>query len=186
MSAAWRVHSSKRLLKDCWIDLRADDCETPSGHRLNPYYVLGYPDWVHIVALTPERRLVLVRQYRHAGGSEFLELPGGTVDVADRSPMVTAARELEEETGYVGMRPKLVSSLYANPALQTNRVHVYLVDGAEPSGQLKRDGGEDGMTVHLMPIPQVVAGLRDGVIGQSLHVASLLLGLMAAGDLHLG
>jgi 8-oxo-dGTP pyrophosphatase MutT (NUDIX family) len=184
MSIPWRVRSSKTLLKDRWIDVRADDCETASGHRLNPYYVLGYPDWVHVVAVTPDRQLVLVRQYRHAAGSDFLEIPGGTMDPQDLDPATTASRELEEETGYVGSRVRLISSLFANPALQTNRVHVCLVDDSRPLGRPNRDAGEDGMTIHLMPIPQVVAGLHEGLIGQSLHVASLLLGLMAGG--HLG
>ncbi|MEZ2410686.1 NUDIX hydrolase [Bosea sp. RCC_152_1] len=174
------------MLKDRWIDVRADDCETASGHRLNPYYVLGYPDWVHVVAITPDRQLILVRQYRHAAGSDFLEVPGGVMEPADSDPTMTGVRELEEETGYIGSRARLISSLHANPAIQTNRVHICLVDDAKPHGRPSRDAGEDGMTVHLMPIPQVVAGLRGGLIGQSLHVASLLIGLMAAGLLDPG
>jgi 8-oxo-dGTP pyrophosphatase MutT (NUDIX family) len=186
MISPWRVRSSKTLVKDRWIDLRADDCETSAGDRLSPYYVLRYPDWVHVVALTPEGQLVLVRQYRHAAAADFLELPGGVMDPADADPAATAMRELEEESGYVGAGARLVSSLYANPALQTNRVHVCLVTEARPTGRQQRDAGEDGMTVHLLPVEEVLAGLQGGLIGQSLHVASLLLGLMAAGLVPVG
>ena len=180
MIAPWRVRSSKTLVKDRWIDLRADDCETPSGHRLNPYYVLGYPDWVHVVALTDAQDLILVRQYRHAAGTSFLEIPGGVMDEADPDPTATALRELREETGHSG-EARLISSLHANPAIQTNRVHVCLVTGAHQVGAPQHDDGEDGMTVHRMPVDEVPAGLPGGLIGQSLHVASLMLGLMAAG-----
>ena len=59
----WRVIRSETLLKDRWIDLRADDCVTSAGIKISPYYVLCYPDWVHVVALTypyGDDRLVLM------------------------------------------------------------------------------------------------------------------------------
>ena len=88
MDTPWRTLSSTSVVRDRWIDVRADRCVTPSGVEISPYYVLRYPDWVHVVALTPERGLVLVRQYRHGAGQWFLELPAGGLDGRDASPAV--------------------------------------------------------------------------------------------------
>jgi 8-oxo-dGTP pyrophosphatase MutT (NUDIX family) len=181
----WRVVQSRSLLKDRWIDVRADNCITPAGTDISPYYVLAYPDWVHVVAMTPERSLVLVRQYRHAAGEVFLELPGGMLDAADTSPEQAARRELEEETGYIAQNWQLISSLYPNPATHTNRVHVYLATGATRDRVQSLDEGEEGLEVLTLPVQQVVDGLRGGLLGQSTHVSAVVLALAVAGLLKL-
>src|ERR1700730_5135163 len=126
MTLKWRTVRSRSILRDRWIDLREDQCVTPSGVDIGPYYVLSYPDWVHIVAITPADDLVLVRQYRHAAGAVLLELPAGTVDPSDTSTEHAARRDFAEEPGYSATSWKLVSSLYPNPATHTNLLHVYL------------------------------------------------------------
>ena len=142
MEPKWRTLSSETLLKDRWIDVRADKCQTPSGVEISPYYVLSYPDWVHIVALTPERGLILVRQYRHAAGETVLELPGGGVEPADGGLEQAARRELAEETGYTSDRWLKVSSLFPNPATHSNRVHTFLAVDAVAGCERQLDAGE--------------------------------------------
>lgn len=184
MEQNWTVRHSERLLKDRWIDLRADTCETPSGREISPYYVLGYADWVNIVAITTSEEVVLVRQYRHAVASWVTELPGGVADPEDPSLAEAAARELLEETGYrVREQPAPVCSLYANPATNTNRVHTFLARGVTFERAPALEAGEEGMSVHLVPVAEVIARLRSGEILQSMHVAALSLALMATGHL---
>ena len=181
----WRVIQSNSVLKDRWINLRADDCITPAGKDIRPYYVLTYPDWVHVVAVTPERCLILVRQYRHAAGKMILELPGGMLDPQDTDTEQAARRELEEETGYTAQNWELISSLYPNPATHTNRLHVYLAIDATCDRLQKLDEGEEGLQIHILPIQDVVDGLRTGLLGQWIHVSAVLLALAAAGLLKL-
>jgi 8-oxo-dGTP pyrophosphatase MutT (NUDIX family) len=183
MDDAWKVLESRTILQDRWLNLRADDCLTPDGVRISPYYVMSYPDWVNIVAITPDDRLLLVRQYRHAAGRFFLEIPGGGLDAQDVDSEKAARRELEEETGYIAQDWQLISSLYPNPASHTNRLHTYLATGAERRHQQRLDAGEEGLTVHALPIPEVLDGLQAGLIGQALHVSSILLALRVAGRL---
>ena len=57
-------------------------------------------DWVVIVAETPEKELVMIRQFRHGSGRIELEVPGGCIDRADSDPLEAAQRELLEETGF--------------------------------------------------------------------------------------
>jgi 8-oxo-dGTP pyrophosphatase MutT (NUDIX family) len=181
----WKTLASKTLVKDQWIDLRADTCITPRGTEIAPYYVLDYPDWVHIVAITKADDLVLVQQYRHAAGIVCLELPGGMMEAGEHDPKIAAMRELEEDTGYRSADIKLVSSLYPNPAIQSNRLHTFLALGVEGSGTRRLDTGEEGLTVHTRPVREVISQLTSGVLPQSLHVASLLLALSVSGHLSL-
>ncbi|RDJ20998.1 NUDIX hydrolase [Bosea caraganae] len=186
MSAAWQVTSSQTLLKDRWIDLRADRCVTAAGTVIEPYYVLGYPDWVHVVALTDADELVLVRQYRHGAGAMVLELPGGCADAADADMEAAARRELLEETGFGAAEVRHVTTLFPNPATQSNRLHIMLATGLRREAAQSLDPGEDGLTIELLPLAEVLAGLQNGLIGQAMHVAGLLLGLAKAGRLKLG
>jgi 8-oxo-dGTP pyrophosphatase MutT (NUDIX family) len=179
----WHVSGSRTLLRDRWIDVRADDCITSAGAKISPYYVLTYPDWVHVVAITRAGSLVLIRQYRHAVSEFLLELPGGAVDAEDPNLEQAARRELEEETGFAAQRWEAVTSLYPNPATHTNRVHFFLALDCECTHPQKLEAGEGGLTVELVEIPLVLAGLRSGMLGQATHVAGVLLGLAAAGRL---
>jgi 8-oxo-dGTP pyrophosphatase MutT (NUDIX family) len=170
----WTVLQSRSLIKDRWVDLRTETCETATGRVVEPYYVLTYPDWVVVVAITPERKMVLVRQYRHGVGKVLLEAPAGAMEESDGQPETAARRELLEETGYACERMELVSSLYANPSTQTNRVHAFLARDARLVREQALDPAEEGLTVELVDVDTVLAGLQDGLIGQSMHVAAIL------------
>ena len=181
MVKPWHTTATHRVHSDRWINLRADTCQTPGGTEIAPYYVLTYPDWVHVVALTSAGDVVLVEQYRHGAGVVCLELPGGVVDAADLDPVAAARRELREETGFAGADWQHVSSLYANPAIQTNRIHTVLARGCTRVGDPTLEDGEEGMAVSVRPVAEIRAGLRSGLLGQSMQVAALLLALDAAG-----
>lgn len=183
-ASPWRVTSSRTLLRDRWIDLRVDSLLTGTGTVIEPWYVLTYPDWAVVVALTPEDELVLVRQWRHGAQRWSLELPGGVVDEADADPLAAARRELREETGFVAEAWRHVSASHTNPAIQTNRLHVTLATGAVRRGDATPDPGE-ALEVVLLPVPRVLEGLAGGLIGQSMHVGAVLLGLAAAGRISL-
>ncbi|MDR4306071.1 NUDIX hydrolase [Chelatococcus sambhunathii] len=183
MTRHWTTVSSRTVLSDRWIDVRADSCRTASGVPVEPYYVLSYPDWVHVVALTAEDEIVLVRQYRHAVAETVLEVPGGAVDASDADLAQAARRELVEETGFDADEFQAVSTLYPNPAIQTNRVHVFLARNARRCGEQRLDLGEEGMEALTIPVGDVVGRLADGLLGQSMHAAAVTMALMAAGRL---
>lgn len=185
MNQKWRTTRSETVLKDRWIDVRADHCVTPGGIDISPYYVLSYPEWVHVVAITPDDHVVLVCQYRHAAGVVTRELPGGALDAADTQTEQAARRELEEETGFTAPHWELITSLRPNPATHTNRVHFYLARDAVRTREQSLDPGEDGLTVELLPVQTVLDGLRSGLIDHGTHASGLLLGLVTAGRLNL-
>ena len=97
----WKVLESEYLIRRPWLTARRDRAELPDGRINNEYYVLEYPDWVNIIAVTEDGDIVLERQYRHGLGNTCYELPCGVIEKGE-TPLEAAKRELLEETGYAG------------------------------------------------------------------------------------
>jgi ADP-ribose pyrophosphatase len=89
-----------------------------------PFYSLKLSDYVSIVAETPDREIVLVKQYRAAVDKITTELPCGTVDPGE-TPEVTALRELQEETGYTTDKLELTGVLAPDTGRLGNRMWCY-------------------------------------------------------------
>ncbi len=178
----WTVESSDVLLADRWIHLTRERVVTERGAVLDPYYVLSYPDWAVTVAITADDRIVLVRQYRHGNASQSLELPGGCVDESDATPLDAALRELREETGFGGGRAEYIGSMAANPALQTNRLHVAVLLGAEKLAEPHLEHGEE-LSVDYLSVEEAVALVTRGGMEQGLHAAALMMALSRIGRL---
>ena len=176
----WRRTGTRTLLRDRWIHLRADAWETAGGRVLDPWYMLEWYDWVHVVALTADDRLVLVRQFRPGFGAAALELPGGIMEPEETDPITAARREFREETGFAAAAFVPVARLSPEPAHATNRIHFILATGAVPDGAQALDEGEE-IVVETPCVADVLAGLGAGMLANATHVGGLLLALRQAG-----
>lgn len=172
---AWTVLRSHYVLCDRWLKLRSDDCVTPGGNILAPYYVTERPDFVAVFAINTYGQVILVRQYRHGLRAMSLELPGGIIDAADSDPIVAARRELREETGYHGGQFRLLARLGVQPANATNYAHLVLATDVDP-GCATPEVGEDIELVLVSPHEARALAL-EGHILNAKHVGFLLLGL---------
>jgi len=181
----WSVKSSSYPLKDRWISVRADDCVTRSGVELKPYYTFDYPDFVHVLAVTPDRKVVLIRQYRHGFGAAVIELPGGMMDKDDASIVAAGLRELREETGFTTHIASAMTPLSIDPAKFRNRLHLVLAYDAVPNGAQDLDAGED-IEVILATIPECLEMIRSGRFINAAHIGMLMLGLDRLDYLSLG
>jgi len=180
----WTVKSSRHIHKDRWISLRADDCVTPDGVEVQPYYVLEYQDVVLVLAITADHTVVLVRQYRHGLRSTTTELPGGVIDPEDGDIAAAAARELAEETGYVSDNLHIVGHLASDASHRTNRIHIVLALNAQPRLAANPDATEN-IEIELVNYREAIRMCHSGEIEQAQDVASLLVGLNAAIKLNL-
>jgi 8-oxo-dGTP pyrophosphatase MutT (NUDIX family) len=181
----WEVRASRPLVRDRWISLRADHCVTQRGVELDPYYVLEYPDWVHVVALDESERLLLVRQYRHGAGAMSLELPGGVMDPQESDPLVAGARELLEETGHVAASMRHLTRLSPNPASHANSVHLLLAEGARAVAPLTLDDSED-IVVERVPWREALELALGGAILNVQHIGLLAIALTQAKGVKIG
>jgi len=117
-------------VQDKWLSLRADTCKMPDGQIVKPFYVFEYSPWVNVVAITKNQEVVLVEQYRHGIQKTVLELPGGSMDSEDISPLVAAKRELLEESGYTTNNFVKTGTISRNSSSHINLIHCFLATDA--------------------------------------------------------
>jgi 8-oxo-dGTP pyrophosphatase MutT (NUDIX family) len=167
-----------QTLEENWLfRLRRERFRSRMSGQVHDYYVMHLPDAVHVIALTPDRRLVLVRQFRAGSGRDSLETPGGLVEPGE-DPLVAGVRELREETGYEGDPPILLGTVWAVPSILTSRITTILVTNAHRVGALKLDHAEE-VSVELVPTIEIPQMIRDGRIDHALVVSGLLWWLVA-------
>lgn len=138
----WDVLSSEYLIKNKWLTVRKDHVKLPTGAEMDDYYVMEYPDWVTVIALTAEGKYVMERQYRHGLRKTCYELCGGTVEKGE-NVIDTAKRELKEETGYEGGEWEFFSTTSPNPAAMTNLCYTFVAKGVYKAGEQNLEKTED-------------------------------------------
>lgn len=139
--------------------------------REGEYLVIEPNDWVNVVALTDDDRMLLVRQFRFGVADFTLEIPGGVIE-AGEDPIAAGVRELREETGYTGRSARLLASIRPNCAIQSNFCHLVLVEGCQATGPTQFDHDEE-IEVSLRPVAEVLAAARRGEITHALVLAAL-------------
>ena len=142
------------------------------------FAILDCPDWINVVALTPENEIVLVEQHRHGIEKPTLELAGGVCDPGEE-PLETSQRELLEETGYSSEEWICLGKVSSNPAMQNNYTHTYLARNCVKTAEQHLDGKER-INVHVMPLVQFLEMVGKGEIEHSLVVAAVAQFLLSA------
>jgi len=145
----------------------------PGRTKEQDFFVINPPDWVNVIALTPDHRIVLVRQFRYGIDDFSLEIPGGIIDPGEDF-LAAGVRELREESGYVGDAARLLGSVHPNPAMQSNRCHLVLVENARREASLDWDPDEE-FEIMTLPVDEVYALAYGGGITHAMVLDALLL-----------
>lgn len=170
--AHWEPLTHTSLAKTRIFDLRSHRYRHPRRHTERDFIVIDAPDWVNVVALTPDGKLVLVRQFRFGINRLSLEIPGGVIEMGE-APLVAGVRELEEETGYTGAPARLLGSVNPNPAIQNNRCHFVLVEQAVRTAELGWDEDEE-LQVATLRVEEVLTMAHTGGITHGLVLNALM------------
>jgi 8-oxo-dGTP pyrophosphatase MutT (NUDIX family) len=154
------------------FSLRADEKISPRTNEPHDFFIIDCVNWVNVVAVTPDQQLVMIEQFRHGSNTVELEIPGGTMDQSDSSPIATGIRELREETGYEGENARVIGEIFPNPAIMSNTCYTVLIENCQLRHPVDMDSGEDLLT-RLVPLATVPNFIAEGKIRHSLVVVGL-------------
>jgi len=172
MIKPWKKISDSPLGDFKVFKLRSDRKISPRTQAEFDFFVIDCPNWVNIIAVTPDDQLVMVEQYRHGSNTVELEIPGGVMDSHETSPVATGVRELREETGYEGQNARMLGKILPNPAIQSNTCYTVLIENCRNLHPVQFDHGEDLIT-RLVPVADIPRLLAEEKIQHSLVVVAL-------------
>jgi 8-oxo-dGTP pyrophosphatase MutT (NUDIX family) len=172
MAEDWPKIVSRRSTRvSSWVEIIEREVEFASGSPVELYHAVGQQDYIAIVAVTPDGRIPIVRQFRPALEQFTWELPAGLVDKGE-----TAAdccrRELMEETGYPARAVHALGVYAPCTARLSNRVHSFFVATGAHAPEKKT---EAGIELKLVTPAELAALIRSGEFTLQLHIGALLL-----------
>src|SRR5436309_3814211 len=134
--------------------------------------VVHHPGSAVIVPVFADGTVAFVRQYRHPAGRFLLEVPAGTLDTSEQ-PEVGAARELEEELGFVAGKLEKLSEFFVSPGFCAEKMWLYLATELTPTAQSLED--DEVIEIVRLPIAQALQMVTDGEIEDAKTIIGLLL-----------
>lgn len=171
----WKTLESEELAKYGYFRMRKDKCELPDGRVMPGYYTIEFADWVNVIPVTKDKKVVLIRQYRHSVEEITIEIPGGSTHPKESEPAeIAAMRELEEETGYTSGKLEFVGIQYPNPALLSNRMHTFIAWDVEKTKEQELDPYED-IETYEVTLSELRNLIETGKINHSIILGSFLL-----------
>jgi ADP-ribose diphosphatase len=170
----WAVMATEPLLDAGLFRAKRQQVISPRTGAEQRVVVIDMADWLSIVPLTTEGKLVMVRQFRHGSHTMELELPGGLLDNNDETPACGAQRELLEETGYGGGKLKSLGKLWPQPAFLSNRIWLFTINNVEKKCEQKLDAGEDIEVVLINPA-EIPSRIQTGEIANAMTILALTL-----------
>jgi ADP-ribose pyrophosphatase len=179
----WKVLQTREVFAaDPWIKLSVQTVELPGGKIVDDYYHIDLGEYIVVFAETPEGKVIVERQYKHGLGEVTLTMPAGSIE-GDESPLVSAQRELLEETGYVSDEWQSIGSFVVNGNQRCGKAHYFTAKNtrkiAEPNS-----GDLEAMQILLMSPDEVLEALQTGgfrLLSSSMAVALVMNPLLATG-----
>lgn len=161
--------NSKKVYDGKIIDVYQDEVAINQHHSFRE--LVNHPGGVCICAITDTDHIIVVSQYRYGAKDFLLELPAGKKEPLE-DPLVTAKRELMEETGYQAHTFESYGVFYPSPAYLNEVIHLYVATDLEFVGQQLDDG--EYLDVSFVPLDQLLANIKNHQITDGKTVALLL------------
>ena len=170
-----KIIATKNIFKGFILDVKVHTVELPDG-KTATREVIEHPGGVGIIAITPEREVFMVRQYRIAADDVMLEIPAGKLEIGE-DPYNAAMRELQEETGYKTSKLIELGEYYATPGYCGEKLIIYMATDLEFVGQNLDEG--EFLNVEKYPLDQLYQMVMDNEI----HDCKTAIGILKAIDI---
>ncbi len=163
----------KVVFRTPWFSIEREQYPDDPSLKGKPFYRLVVPDGVSIFAMTRDKKIILVKQFRPALNTSTLEFPAGDVEQGE-SPQKAVARELYEETGYRAHHLELLGVRAAQPSRANQRIHIFFAQGVAKDHSFRPR--EQTETVAVSPL-QLKKLVKSGALNPLISLGVLLLAL---------
>ena len=154
------------------VRLEVDRVRMPDGGE-SVREVVRHRGAAVVLPILDDGRVVLVRQFRYPVGETLLELPAGTLEPGE-DPLVCAARELTEETGYTATSVTPLGRFYAAPGYTDEGLQAVLATGLRLTDNAEPDPDEI-IEVEIVAVDELVSRISAGEVRDSKTLATILL-----------
>lgn len=159
----WTKKASQILLTTPYVSVHSDVVELPNGTVISDFYTVSIQNAALIVALTEDNELILVREYRYACKDVLTECPAGMVE-DNEVPLITAKRELLEETGYESDDWTYLGPTFESTSKLTNTMNLFLAKKCRKVDEQRLEDSEGNINVIRVPFKDAVNLVMDGSI----------------------
>jgi ADP-ribose pyrophosphatase len=163
------ILDSRRIFKGKVVDLSVDRVRLPNGN-ICELELIRHPGASVVVPVDSSGHVFLIRQYRHATGGFLLEAPAGKLDPGE-SPEACAAREVQEETGFLAGRLKSLGWIWTTPGFTDEKIWLFLGEELTPVPQGLQD--DEVLSVERLPLDEAVSMALRGDITDAKSICAL-------------
>ncbi len=168
----WDIIESK-LHADCRVfNIEQQNCRHPANNKEANVFVINASNWVLTIPVTPDKKLVLVNQFRFGSKTLSWEFPGGCIEKGE-DPVAGGIRELKEETGFTGENPQVIGHCSPNPAIMNNTSNIVLVENVMQTSPVNWDENEE-LETRIVEPEQVMKWIDDKSIHHTLSITAMM------------
>ena len=166
------IEEAHQVEYDCgWFSVHRHDRRSQVSQVKHDFYLIETSNWVNVVPVLADGRVLFVRQYRQSAEIFSLEVPAGIVE-PDEDPLEAGRRELLEETGFGDGDWTALGSFFSNPALIRNRVLPFLALNVVQKGKMQPDAEEE-LELIALSRTEIEDAIRKGLIHNAITIAVL-------------
>jgi ADP-ribose pyrophosphatase len=166
----WKINRSSKKKVDRF-EITMDEVTLPNGEEKTFSY-LDFAKGVCVLPITEAQEVVCLKQYRHAIKTLEWELPAGMIDMDGTSPLETAKRELEEETGYTAEHWLDLGSFYPSPGSTSEEIYLFAAASLSLAEQ-KLESSEQ-LEVHKISMEELKNLIKQGEFKHGAGLAAIL------------
>ncbi|MCL1949558.1 MAG: NUDIX hydrolase [Turicibacter sp.] len=154
--------SSTEHYRNSFLRLTEDEVILPDG-KTSTRVVVHHPGGVNLIALDDQQRLILVEQFRYPVGGALMETPAGKCEPGEEN-ILTAARELEEETGYRAKNLKSIGSFTTAPGFSNEIIENFLATGLTIAADALKGDDDEFLNLFFVTKEEAWDWVKDGKI----------------------